>query len=151
KYRRPADLVTADYQEPERTRLLWVYEGLTHYLTVVLATRSGLWSPEVARDFLGTIAEEMNNQRGRAWRPLEDTTVGAFIRADSAGWDSWRRGGDYYDEGVLLWLEADTLIREQTRGQKSLDDFCRRFLGGDSGGGPEVKPYTFDDLAAALN
>ena len=29
KYRRPAGLATADYQEPMRGELLWVYEGLT--------------------------------------------------------------------------------------------------------------------------
>ena len=57
---------------------------------------------------------------------------------------------DFYDEGALIWLDADTLIREQTDGKKSLDDFCRAFFGGDDGP-PEVKPYEPKDVYAALN
>jgi predicted metalloprotease with PDZ domain len=57
---------------------------------------------------------------------------------------------DFYDEGALLWLDADTLIREKTGGAKSLDDFCRAFHGG-AGGAPEVKPYEFEDVVQALN
>jgi predicted metalloprotease with PDZ domain len=57
---------------------------------------------------------------------------------------------DFYDEGVMIWLEADTLIRRETGGKRSLDDFCRRFFGGDSGS-PTIKPYTFDDLTASLS
>src|SRR5208337_4587126 len=53
-------------------------------------------------------------------------------------------------EGALLWLDADTLIREKTGGKKSLDDFCRAFHGGSSGP-PEVRPYSFDDLVQTLN
>ena len=32
-------------------------------------------------------------------------------------------------EGELIWLDADTKIRELTGGKKSLDDFCKEFLG----------------------
>ncbi|MGH9675934.1 MAG: hypothetical protein ACRD36_02430, partial [Candidatus Acidiferrum sp.] len=96
-------------------------------------------------------AEEMHNQKGRSWRPLEDTTLMAPMRAYNAnGWHSWRRGVDYYDEGTLIWLEVDTKIRQLTKGERSLDDFCRRFHGG-AGGIAEVKPYTFDDIVAGLD
>jgi predicted metalloprotease with PDZ domain len=149
KYRRPADMVTADFQEPQRTRLLWVYEGLTDYLAFVLTGRSGLWPPAMSRDYLALTADNMSNHRGRSWRPLEDVTAAAHA-SGGAGWDSWRRTNrDYYAEGVLLWLEVDMRIRELTKGKRSLDDFCRRFLGGHNGA-PVVAPYTFDDLVAAL-
>jgi predicted metalloprotease with PDZ domain len=151
KYRRPEGLATPDFQKPMRTKLLWVYEGLTEYLGFVLAARSGLYSPEVSRDNLAQIADWARNQVGRTWRPLEDTAVAAphlyYARSD---WGSRRRGVDFYDEGALLWLDADTLIREKTGGQKSLDDFCRAFYGGPSGP-PEVKPYTFEDVVRTLN
>jgi len=75
KYRRPADLVTPDLQQPQRTKLLWVYEGLTHYLGTILTARSGLWSPEETRDFIAAVAAKMEATRGRSWRPLEDTAV----------------------------------------------------------------------------
>jgi predicted metalloprotease with PDZ domain len=152
KFRRPADMVTADFQQPERTRLLWVYEGLTDYLAIVLASRSGLMPAETTRDYLAMVGEMMNNQRGRTWRPLDDTAAAAPLvdLGGSGQWLSWRRStSDYYDEGVLLWLEADMRIRSETKGQRSLDDFCRRFFGG-TGGAPRVSPYNFDDVAAAL-
>jgi predicted metalloprotease with PDZ domain len=50
----------------------------------------------------------------------------------------------------LIWLDVDMTIRSLTNGRRSLNDFCRAFYGGSSGH-PELKPYTFDDLVAALN
>ena len=65
-------------------------------------------------------------------------------------WASWRRSEDYYNEGALLWLDVDTLIRELSQGQRSLDDFARNFFGVDDGNiGPKL--YDFDDVLAALN
>ena len=57
---------------------------------------------------------------------------------------------DFYDEGLLIWLDVDVTIRQITHGQKSLDDFCKAFHGGQSGSDtPVVKPYTFDDVVNA--
>lgn len=150
KYRRPADLTTSDYNQPMVGDLLWVYEGLTQYLGTLLAARSGLWSPEEYEQALAVAAAALDHRPGRSWRPLADTTRAAQILYGApAAWDAWRRGVDFYDEGWLIWLEVDTLIRSQTRGTRSLDDFCRRFHGGTSGG-PKVNPYTFDDIVATL-
>jgi predicted metalloprotease with PDZ domain len=151
KFRRPADMVVADYQAAQKTRLLWVYEGLTNYLGEVLAVRSGLMTVEEGRDALAGTADQMMNSRGRTWRPLDDTAaINWVVGSAPRGWASYRRSLDYYPEGTLIWLEADVIIRTKTKGQKSLDDFCRLFHGG-AGGKPRVKGYTLDDLAAALN
>lgn len=151
KYRRPAAMLSPDYQQPMEGSLLWVYEGLTQYLGGVLATRAGLWTPEFFRDHVASIAAGLDIQPGRTWRPLGDTAVSAQVLFGSAdAWRSLRRGADFYDESVLLWLEADSIIREKTNGRASLDDFTRRFHGGTTGA-PAVKPYTFDELVAALN
>jgi predicted metalloprotease with PDZ domain len=57
---------------------------------------------------------------------------------------------DFYDEGVLIWLDADVLIRQKTSGAKSLDDFCRKFFGlPDSE--PRVVPYSLEDVVNTLN
>jgi predicted metalloprotease with PDZ domain len=150
KYRRPAGLATPDYQTPMVDDLLWVYEGLTSYLGTVLTARSGLWTAEHTREDLALIAAGLDNRPGRQWRPLGDTTRAAQVLFGARGEGaSWRRGVDFYDEGVLIWLEADTVIRRQTGGERSLDDFCRAFFGPPSGP-PQVLPYTFDDLVAAL-
>jgi predicted metalloprotease with PDZ domain len=151
KYRRPAGLATPDFQQPMVGDLLWVYEGLTQYLGYVLAARSGLWADQYYKERLAQVAAYLDNQPGRQWRPLGDTTVAAQLLYFASGqWASYRRGTDFYDEGWLIWLDVDTAIRELTHGQKSIDDFCHLFHGGESSA-PTVKPYTLDDVVAALN
>jgi predicted metalloprotease with PDZ domain len=151
KFRRPADLAVPYYEEPMETDLLWGYEGLTDYLGPLLAARSGLWTPDQYHEHMATIAAMLGPGRpGRTWRPLLDTASGETGVADGRTWINERRGTDYYDEGDLLWLEVATIIHQQTNGAKSIDDFCHLFHGG-ANDGPEVKPYTFDDLVSALN
>lgn len=151
KYRRPAIMLSPDYQQPMEGNLLWVYEGLTQYLGTLLATRSGLWTPEFYRENLANVAGRFDAQPGRTWRPLSDTAVAAQILFGApTAWESSRRGTDFYDESILLWLEADSIIRQKTNNRASLDDFIRSFHGG-TGGVPEVKPYTYDELITALN
>jgi predicted metalloprotease with PDZ domain len=151
KYRRPAGLATRNYQEPMMGDLLWVYEGLTDYLGNLLAERSGLMSPEQYREALASTAASLDHRSGRSWRPLEDTARSVqILRLMGPQWSNWRRGLDYYPEGELIWLEVDAIIRQQTHGQRSLDDFCRRFHGGQSGPATVV-PYTFDDVVRTLN
>ncbi len=150
KYRRPADLGVGSFDAPMRGDLLWVYEGLTEYLGEVLAARSGLEKPEEHRERLALDAAEMELTRGRSWRPLADTAVAAqLLYGSNRDWEMWRRSVDFYPEGQLLWLEADTIIRQRTGGKASLDDFCKRFHGPPSGP-PKVVPYTLDDVVAAL-
>lgn len=151
KYRRPADLATPDYEKPMQTDLLWVYEGLTEYLGEILTGRMGERTPEEFRDALAYTAAELDHTPGRAWRNLQDTADGVPSMQDAPHqWKSWRRSLDYYEEDELTWLWADTIIRQQTHGQKSLDDFCRIFHGAPSGP-PQVKTYTFDDIVSTLN
>ncbi len=150
KYRRPLGLATQNYQEPMKGDLLWVYEGLTNYLGEVLAARSGLWQPEDYRDRLAATAAELDHRPGRAWRSLQDIAISApLLYESSQEWQSWRRSTDFYEEGNLIWLEVDSIMRTRTSGKKSLDDFCRAFEGGTSGP-PTMIPYTFADLVKAL-
>jgi predicted metalloprotease with PDZ domain len=151
KYRRPADLATPDYQQPMQTDLLWVYEGLTEYLGNVLAARSSLWTPENFREALAETAADFDHLPGRTWRNLQDTADAApQLYFSSRAWYSWRRGTDFYDEDTLNWLWVDVIIRQQTKGQKSIDNFCQLFHGG-PGGMPALKTYSFDDVVNALN
>jgi predicted metalloprotease with PDZ domain len=151
KYRRPADLATPDYEQPMQDDLLWVYEGLTNYLGTVLTARSGLLTLEQARDDLSLTAAALDHTPGREWRNLQDTADAApELYFSPQAWESWRRSTDFYDEGTLDWLWADVIIRQQSKGKKSLDDFCKLFHGAPSTG-PMVKTYTFDDVVNGLN
>ena len=152
KFRRPADELTANYNVPTQNTLLWVYEGQTEYWGDVLSARAGLHSRDEALINLATVAAFYENQPGREWRALQDTNNHNLLGYRVPGqWASWMRGtGDYYREALLVWLDADTLIREGTNDRKSLDDFARAFFGVDDG---VVSPrgYTFDELVATLN
>jgi len=151
KFRRPAGLATPDYQTPMKGELLWVYEGLTQYYGLMLAARAGMMPPRIFREYLASTSASLNDRPGRTWRDLQDTATAAqILYSTPPEGASWRRGVDYYDEGTLIWLEADTLIRKQTKGKKSLDDFCLKFLGGENTP-PKVVPYTFDDVVAGMN
>ncbi|MFY9906765.1 MAG: M61 family peptidase [Terriglobales bacterium] len=151
KYRRPADLATPNYEQPMQTDLLWVYEGLTSYLGDMLSARSGERTPPFARDELALMAADLDHRSGRVWRNLQDTADGVpTMQSAPKAWEDYRRPVDYYDEDVLNWLWADVIIRQQTKGAKSLDDFCKLFYGAPSGP-PTVKTYTFDDIVNALN
>ena len=152
KFHRPSDQLTPNLNEPVQNTLLWVYEGQTEYWGDVLQARSGLGTTEEALANLATVAAFYENQPGREWRALQDTTNHNLLGYRTTNpWSSWMRGtGDYYREALLIWLDADTLIREGTGDRKSLDDFARAFFGIDDGSWTAT-PYTFDDIVSALN
>jgi predicted metalloprotease with PDZ domain len=151
KYRRPAGMVTPDFHTPQKTKLLWVYEGLTEYLGEVLSVRAGLLTPEEYKVTFTAHVRGLSRTAGRQWRPLEDTAVAAHLaRNPGATWAQLRRGEDFYMEGKLLWYECDALIREKTDGQKSLDDFCQRFFAAVPGK-PAVAGYDLADVVRDLN
>jgi predicted metalloprotease with PDZ domain len=151
KFRRPADLWTPNFNVPMQDSLLWVYEGQTQYWGEVLAARSGLRTREQTLDDIASIAAYADVEPGRKWRSLEDTTNDEIINPRRPmAWRDWQRFEDYYEEGALIWLDADTLIRERSHGRRSLDDFARAFFGINNGSFVTVT-YTFDDLVRALN
>ncbi len=151
KFRRPAGLATADYQQPMIGDLLWVYEGLTSYWAEVLATRSGLETDAQVKDRLALYQAEMDARTGRGWRNLQDTARGAqMLYSAGQQWTILRRSTDYYREGPLLWLQVDSIMREKTKGARSLDTFAAAFFGPPDGI-VTVKPYTYEDLVAGLN
>jgi predicted metalloprotease with PDZ domain len=146
-------LWTPNFNVPMQNDLLWVYEGLTDYYGNVLTARSGMRTLEQAHDDIAQVAASFEISPGRTWRSLDDTTNQPIISGHGAvgeAWQSWQRGWDYYPESDLVWLDADTKIRELSNGKKSLDDFARLFFGIDNGSYVTVT-YTLDDLVKAMN
>jgi predicted metalloprotease with PDZ domain len=151
KFRRPADLWTPDFRMPMRGSLLWVYEGQTQFWGYVLEARSGLSSKQDVLDKLANIAATLDTRAARSWRSLDDTTNDPIIsQRRPKGWLSNQRSEDYYNEGMLIWAEADAIIRQGTNGAKGMDDFARTFFGINDGDWGQVT-YTFDDVVATLN
>ncbi len=151
KFRRGADLWTPDYRTPMRDSLLWVYEGQTQFWGYVLQARSGIVSKQDTLDMLAAIAGLYDTQPARQWRPLIDTTNDPIISARRPkGWTSWQRSEDYYNEGLMVWMEVDAMLRQKTNGARSIDDFARAFFGLTDGDWGQVT-YTFEDVASTLN
>jgi predicted metalloprotease with PDZ domain len=151
KFRRPADLWTPNFNTPMRDSLLWVYEGQTQYWGFVLAARSGLMTKQQTLDAIAATAATYDHRIGRSWRALEDTTNDPIIAMRRPlSWLSWQRSEDYYSEGQLIWLDADTLIRQLSGGKRSLDDFAKAFFGVNNGS-YVTDTYTFEDIVSALN
>jgi predicted metalloprotease with PDZ domain len=153
---RPSGLVNGGYETPMKDDLLWVYEGLTNYYGELLSARAGLITPQEWFDEIAADAMVVS-QPGRSWRPLQDTADAApFLYVAGGGWAGWRRQQpngvpSFYDEGTLIWLEADVTIRNLTKGRKTLDDFCAAFFGQNDNGKVWVKPYEVDDVYRALD
>lgn len=151
KYRRPVGLYQPDFATAQQGALLWVYEGMTEYLGDVLAARAGLETQAQYRDKLAETAANLDYTPGRDWRSTEDTAIAASVVRSYTPWFNWRRGQDYYEEGELLWLDADTLIRKLTQNRKSLGDFEKIFLGKGGNTGPLIVTYDFNELVQDLN
>jgi predicted metalloprotease with PDZ domain len=152
KYRRPFNLYQDTFAKMQEGSLLWVYEGMTQYLGNVLAARSGLKSQDQYRDMLAASAANLDYKPGRDWRSTEDTAIAASIlRGGNPAWANWKRGQDYYQEGELFWLDADTTIRKLTDNKKSLTDFLHIFLAKGGNTGPLIVTYNRDELIADLN
>lgn len=152
KFRRGADLWTPDYRMPMQDSLLWVYEGQTQFWGYVLGARSGMLSKQDTLDALAvTAATYSSGTPGRAWRPLIDTTNDPIIaqRAPQP-WRSFQRREDYYSEGQLIWIDVDRIIRQQSAGKRSIDDFAQAFFGVRDGDWGELT-YDFDEVVATLN
>lgn len=152
KYRRPDHLYQPDFATMQQGELLWVYEGMTQYMGNVLAARSGLKTQEQYRDMLAMSAAQLEYKSGRLWRSTDDTAIAASVlRGHDATWANWRRGQDYYQEGELLWLDVDTLIRQLTNDQKSIADFHKLFLAKGGNTGPEIVTYNREEIIKDLN
>lgn len=151
KFRRPEGLWTPDFRTPMQNVLLWVYEGQTQFWGYVLGARSGLYTAQQTLDAYAHIAAKLDTTRGREWRPMEDTTLDPIIAARRPkGWTSWQRSEDYYNEGLMIWLEADAIIRRQSKGAKGLDDFAKAFFGTHPGDWGQIV-YDRDEVIATLN
>jgi predicted metalloprotease with PDZ domain len=118
----------------------------------VLGARSGMLSKLDTLDAIAATAASYSlGTPGRVWRPLIDTTNDPIIaqRAPQP-WRSWQRSEDYYSEAELMWIDVDRIIREQSHGRKSIDDFARAFFGVRDRDWGELT-YTLDDIVATLN
>jgi predicted metalloprotease with PDZ domain len=151
KYRRPAGQMVPDFRTPLVNDLLWAYEGQDQFWGYVLGARSGLFSKQDTLDALASIAAAQDVRRARDWRDVEDTTRDPIITARRPkGWVSYQRSEDYYNEGLLIWLEIDATLRARTKGEKGMDDFARLYTAGPNGTW-DARGATLEEITDTLN
>lgn len=151
KYRRPVGQMVPDFRMPLENDLLWAYEGQDQFWGYVLGARSGLFTKQETLDALASIAASLDVRRGRDWRDVEDTTRDPIITARRPkGWVSYQRSEDYYNEGLLIWLEIDSTLRARTKGAKGMDDFVRLYTAGPNGSW-DARGVTFEEIVEKLN
>ncbi|RJT25369.1 M61 family peptidase [Chakrabartia godavariana] len=151
KYRRPAGQMVPDFSTPLVNDLLWVYEGQDQFWGYVLGARSGLFTKQETLDAFASIAANQDIRRARDWRDVEDTTRDPIITdRRPKGWLSYQRSEDYYNEGLLIWLEVDSLLRARTGGTKGMQDFVRQFVAGPDGKW-DARGFTRGEIVSILN
>ena len=151
KFRRPAGQNVPDFRTPLNNDLLWVYEGQTQFWGWVNEARGGMSSKQHVLDVLANYAAGQDQARGRDWRPLLDTTNDPIIQnRRPEPWGSYQRNENYYVEGLLIWLEADAIIRNGTGNKRGMDDFARAFFGKRDGDWGNL-PYDRAEVIATLN
>ena len=138
-------------EQEERDSMLWMFEGLTSYRANVLSFRAGFHKPDEIADQFSDLAAFTTLDVAAEWRPLSDVGNDAVILGRRQGsWPSWQRNMfDAYNSGHVIWLEADAIIRQQSGGKRSLDDFAKDFFSGDDAG-DVTRTFTFDDMVASL-
>lgn len=151
KFRRPAGQIVPDFRTPLVNDLLWVYEGQDQFWGYVLGARSGLFTKQETLDALASIAANQDNRPARLWRDVEDTTRDPIMTARRPkGWVSYQRSEDYYNEGMLIWLEVDATLRARTSGTKGMQDFVRIFAATPDGQW-QAKGFDLKEVASILN
>ena len=124
---RPLPLGPFDYSQMVHTPSLWISEGLTSYYGELALERAGLISPQQYLDEISYTITNFEQNPGRRERSIEDTS-----------WDTWFNGDtviqlnnlkntnySYYDGGQIMAHILDFAIRQNTKNQKSLDDWMR--------------------------
>ena len=153
KYRRPADLWTPNFNVPMQDSLLWVYEGQTQFWGVMMSARSGLWTQGQTLDALAMVAATYDKGRPglASWRTVQDTTNDPIIAQRAPlPYRNYQGSEDYYEAGLMIWLDVDAKLRELSKGAHSMDDFAKAFFGMHDGQWA-ANTYTFEDVVKTLN
>ncbi len=123
---RPIELGPFDYDNGNRTNMLWVSEGLSVYYEYLTVQRAGLCTRD---DLLNAFQSNILAYEGKPGRLYQSLT--------QASYETWSDGpfgrtGDelnktisYYDKGPVVGMMLDFAIRHATGNRKSLDDVMR--------------------------
>jgi predicted metalloprotease with PDZ domain len=124
---RPIELGPFDYDQENRTTLLWLSEGITVYYDQLLVRRAGLMSTEELLEGYRSRLLGYENKPGRLYQSATQASYstwndGPFGRSV----DEVNKTVSVYDKGAILGLLLDFEIRHKTNNLKSLDDLMNK-------------------------
>ncbi|MBY0445394.1 MAG: peptidase M61, partial [Burkholderiales bacterium] len=122
---KPAAYAPYDLKQENYTRLLWAFEGITSYYDDLTLVRTGLISQQEYLDLLAQTISGVERGNGRTKQSLADSSFDTWVKFYRQDENSPNSLVSYYTKGALVALCLDLLIRQQTAGQKSLDDVMR--------------------------
>lgn len=122
---KPAAFAPYDLDTEAYTSLLWLFEGFTSYYDDLMLVRSGVITEA---DYFKLVAKTVNGVlrgSGRAKQSVAESSFDAWIKYYRQDENAPNAIVSYYTKGSLIGLGLDLMIREQTRGKRSLDDVMR--------------------------
>src|SRR5260370_20202563 len=122
---KPAAFAPYDLDRENYTTLLWAFEGVTSYYDDLALVRCGLIKKEDYLELLGRSITTHLRTPGRAIQSVAESSFDAWIKYYRQDENSPNAAVSYYVKGSLVALCLDLLIRDKTRGRKSLDDIMR--------------------------
>lgn len=125
---RPVELGPFDYENPPRTKSLWISEGLTNYYADLVLARAGLRSSQDVLSSLSGQIESLQKQPGRLLQTVEQSSEEVWANSLS-GINPSESTVSYYVKGHVLGFLLDVRIRRVTNGARSLDDVMRLAYG----------------------
>ncbi len=123
---RPFELGPFDYDNENRSNLLWVSEGLSVYYEYLIVKRAGLIDEQTLFSNLEKNINAVENNPGRLHQSLIQASYQTWGDGPfgTQGKDP-KKSISYYDKGPLVGMILDFSIRHATQNKKSLDDVMR--------------------------
>jgi predicted metalloprotease with PDZ domain len=141
---RPAEMWPYDYSREDETPLLWVSEGFTSYYSVVSQYRAGLMTRENFLQRAAEVAASIENNDARNYIAPAQSSVSTWVGYDTPV----AFAISYYTQGENLGALLDLSIRNDTDGQRSLDDVMRSLLSEFYRRG---RGFTTEDMIGVIN
>jgi predicted metalloprotease with PDZ domain len=120
---RPAEMHPYDYKNENYSRLGFVYEGVTTYYGDLFLAKCGVYSVEQFFIEIGARLQKHFDNYGRFNLSVADSSFDTWLDGYNPGIPG--RKVSIYDEGSLIAMMCDLMIRRKTNLKSSLDDVMR--------------------------
>jgi len=127
-----------DFNQPNMSKHLWMYEGITEYFANLFQVNQGLISEQAFID-------EMKNKIASSMRfndTMSFTKMSKHILEDKYA----KNYGNVYQKGALIGMSLDILLREESNGEYGVRDLMKDLS--DNYG--QYKPFKDDEILAEI-